>query len=114
MTPELASPSPNYHTNERTFQLSTDLTCIAALHVILNEKKMPKYVLVKLVDPKVLWAVAAEATGARGWRIPSFPPIPCLKCEVGDIDGFAIYRVEVQPVYGSSKFHSFPSRRTRQ
>ncbi|GFW64812.1 RNase H domain-containing protein [Trichonephila clavipes] len=28
-TPELA---PNYHTNGRTFQLSTDLTCIAALH----------------------------------------------------------------------------------
>ncbi|GFX04322.1 hypothetical protein TNCV_3974701 [Trichonephila clavipes] len=31
-TPELAPPSPNYHTNERTFQLLTDLTCIAALH----------------------------------------------------------------------------------
>ncbi|GFX62208.1 hypothetical protein TNCV_3305821 [Trichonephila clavipes] len=31
-TPELAPPSPNYHTNWRTFQLSTDLTCIAALH----------------------------------------------------------------------------------
>ncbi|GFT77270.1 hypothetical protein TNCV_3165661 [Trichonephila clavipes] len=31
-TPELAQPSPNYHTNERTFQLSIDLTCIAALH----------------------------------------------------------------------------------
>ncbi|GFX53335.1 uncharacterized protein TNCV_363261 [Trichonephila clavipes] len=26
-TPELASPSPNYHTSRRTFQLSTDLTC---------------------------------------------------------------------------------------
>ncbi|GFV42674.1 alpha-2 adrenergic receptor [Trichonephila clavipes] len=25
------TPSPNYHTNGRTFQLSTDLTCIAAL-----------------------------------------------------------------------------------
>ncbi|GFS56010.1 hypothetical protein TNCV_2564531 [Trichonephila clavipes] len=32
-TPELAPPSPNYHTNGRTFQLWTDLTCIAALHV---------------------------------------------------------------------------------
>ncbi|GFY20558.1 hypothetical protein TNCV_211901 [Trichonephila clavipes] len=31
-TPELAPLSPNYHTNERTFQLSIDLTCIAALH----------------------------------------------------------------------------------
>ncbi|GFU97350.1 hypothetical protein TNCV_3889651 [Trichonephila clavipes] len=31
-TPELAPSSPNYHTNERTFQLSIDLTCIAALH----------------------------------------------------------------------------------
>ncbi|GFU69885.1 hypothetical protein TNCV_113041 [Trichonephila clavipes] len=31
-TPELAPPSPNYHANGRTFQLSTDLTCIAALH----------------------------------------------------------------------------------
>ncbi|GFU82732.1 hypothetical protein TNCV_265291 [Trichonephila clavipes] len=30
-TPEL-HPSPNYHTNGRTFQLSTDLACIAALH----------------------------------------------------------------------------------
>ncbi|GFW44780.1 hypothetical protein TNCV_4510941 [Trichonephila clavipes] len=26
------TPSLNYHTNGRTFQLSTDLTCIAALH----------------------------------------------------------------------------------
>ncbi|GFY11625.1 hypothetical protein TNCV_4230941 [Trichonephila clavipes] len=26
------TPSPNYHTNGRMFQLSTDLTCIAALH----------------------------------------------------------------------------------
>ncbi|GFW44595.1 hypothetical protein TNCV_4481411 [Trichonephila clavipes] len=32
MTPELALPSPNYYTNRRTFQLSTDLTCIAGLH----------------------------------------------------------------------------------
>ncbi|GFW45401.1 hypothetical protein TNCV_4735081 [Trichonephila clavipes] len=24
--------SPNYHTNRRTFQLSTDFTCIAPLH----------------------------------------------------------------------------------
>ncbi|GFX74497.1 transposable element Tcb1 transposase [Trichonephila clavipes] len=32
MTPELAPLSPNYHTNGKTFQLSTDLTCIAALH----------------------------------------------------------------------------------
>ncbi|GFX63932.1 hypothetical protein TNCV_41081 [Trichonephila clavipes] len=32
MTPELAHLSPNYHTNGRTFQLSTDLTCISALH----------------------------------------------------------------------------------
>ncbi|GFW93210.1 hypothetical protein TNCV_3333701 [Trichonephila clavipes] len=31
-TPKLAAPSPNYHTNGRTFQLLTDLTCIAALH----------------------------------------------------------------------------------
>ncbi|GFU43693.1 ATP-dependent DNA helicase [Trichonephila clavipes] len=34
-TPELAPPSPNFpphHTNWRTLQLSTDLTCIAALH----------------------------------------------------------------------------------
>ncbi|GFV95695.1 hypothetical protein TNCV_2033811, partial [Trichonephila clavipes] len=32
-TPELAAPSPNYHTNERTFQLSIDLAMhLAALH----------------------------------------------------------------------------------
>ncbi|GFV85440.1 hypothetical protein TNCV_3772641 [Trichonephila clavipes] len=31
-TAELAPPSPNYHTNQRTFQLPTDLTCITALH----------------------------------------------------------------------------------
>ncbi|GFW40840.1 hypothetical protein TNCV_4368881 [Trichonephila clavipes] len=31
-TPELAPSSPNYHTSGRSFQLSTDLTCIAALH----------------------------------------------------------------------------------
>ncbi|GFW11624.1 transposable element Tcb2 transposase [Trichonephila clavipes] len=33
MRPELALPSPNYHTNWMNFQLSTDLTCIAPLHV---------------------------------------------------------------------------------
>ncbi|GFY27044.1 hypothetical protein TNCV_2066651 [Trichonephila clavipes] len=38
-TPELAPPSPNYHTNGRTFQLSTDLTCIAALHGLFSVKK---------------------------------------------------------------------------
>ncbi|GFT82148.1 hypothetical protein TNCV_3910671 [Trichonephila clavipes] len=26
------TPSPNYHTNGRTFEASTDLTCIAPLH----------------------------------------------------------------------------------
>ncbi|GFV73741.1 hypothetical protein TNCV_3548901 [Trichonephila clavipes] len=31
-TPELAPPSPNYPTNGRIFQLSTDLTYITALH----------------------------------------------------------------------------------
>ncbi|GFY13753.1 hypothetical protein TNCV_4961231 [Trichonephila clavipes] len=31
-TSELAPPPPNYHSNWRTFQLSTDFTCIAALH----------------------------------------------------------------------------------
>ncbi|GFW57989.1 hypothetical protein TNCV_2741351 [Trichonephila clavipes] len=31
MTPELAPPSPNFHTNGRTFDLSTDLTSIALL-----------------------------------------------------------------------------------
>ncbi|GFT67469.1 hypothetical protein TNCV_2360781 [Trichonephila clavipes] len=31
-TPELAPASPNYHINGKTFQLSTDLMCIAALH----------------------------------------------------------------------------------
>ncbi|GFU27401.1 hypothetical protein TNCV_3323151 [Trichonephila clavipes] len=31
-TPELAPPSPNYHANGKTFQLSTDLACIAFLH----------------------------------------------------------------------------------
>ncbi|GFX93008.1 hypothetical protein TNCV_139521 [Trichonephila clavipes] len=31
-TPELAPPSPNFHTKERTFQISIDLTCITALH----------------------------------------------------------------------------------
>ncbi|GFU88871.1 hypothetical protein TNCV_4445461 [Trichonephila clavipes] len=31
-TPELAPPSSNYHTNGRTFEVSTDLTCIVPLH----------------------------------------------------------------------------------
>ncbi|GFY11686.1 hypothetical protein TNCV_4231551 [Trichonephila clavipes] len=30
-TPELAPPSPNYHTNGRTFQLSTHLACTVVL-----------------------------------------------------------------------------------
>ncbi|GFV75856.1 hypothetical protein TNCV_1454531 [Trichonephila clavipes] len=41
-TPELAPTSPNYHTtphhtNGRTFQLSIDLECIAALHVKVSD-----------------------------------------------------------------------------
>ncbi|GFV84217.1 cubilin [Trichonephila clavipes] len=44
-TPELAPPSPNYHTTGRTFQLSTDLTCFAALHggslVVLGSNSRP-------------------------------------------------------------------------
>ncbi|GFT22065.1 hypothetical protein TNCV_3271261 [Trichonephila clavipes] len=35
-TPEPALSSPNYHTNGRMFELSTDLTCIAAPHVRQN------------------------------------------------------------------------------
>ncbi|GFX11409.1 hypothetical protein TNCV_2804701 [Trichonephila clavipes] len=31
-TLELAPLSPNYHTNGKTFELSTDLTCIAPFH----------------------------------------------------------------------------------
>ncbi|GFV07134.1 hypothetical protein TNCV_3601541 [Trichonephila clavipes] len=31
-TPERAPPSPNYHTNRRTFELSADLICITPLH----------------------------------------------------------------------------------
>ncbi|GFW12183.1 hypothetical protein TNCV_5111281 [Trichonephila clavipes] len=31
-TPELELPSRNYHTNGRTFKLSTDLMCIVPLH----------------------------------------------------------------------------------
>ncbi|GFV63681.1 hypothetical protein TNCV_1962271 [Trichonephila clavipes] len=31
-TLELAPSSPNYHTNGRVFELSTDLTCISHLH----------------------------------------------------------------------------------
>ncbi|GFU66868.1 uncharacterized protein TNCV_895041 [Trichonephila clavipes] len=43
-----------------------------------------KYVLVKLVGSKVLWAVAAENTGAWYWRIFPSPPFPCLNCGGGD------------------------------
>ncbi|GFX54203.1 hypothetical protein TNCV_2338371 [Trichonephila clavipes] len=32
MTPVLAPRSPNYHTNGRTFELLTNLMCIATLH----------------------------------------------------------------------------------
>ncbi|GFV00037.1 hypothetical protein TNCV_4057101 [Trichonephila clavipes] len=39
-----------------------------------------EYVLVKSVDPKVLWAVAAETRSAGGWRIFSDPPVLCLNC----------------------------------
>ncbi|GFX54787.1 hypothetical protein TNCV_2556731 [Trichonephila clavipes] len=31
-TPEMSSSSPNYHTNGKTFELLTDLRCIAPLH----------------------------------------------------------------------------------
>ncbi|GFV35234.1 hypothetical protein TNCV_620301 [Trichonephila clavipes] len=43
-----------------------------------------EYVLVKSVGPKVLWMVAAETTGAGGWRIFPSLPIPCLDCGGGD------------------------------
>ncbi|GFX70178.1 hypothetical protein TNCV_4616161 [Trichonephila clavipes] len=37
-----------------------------------------EYALVKSVSSKVLWAVAAEATGAGNWRMFPSPPVPCL------------------------------------
>ncbi|GFX80177.1 uncharacterized protein TNCV_2108211 [Trichonephila clavipes] len=43
-----------------------------------------EYVLVKSVGAKVLWAVAAETTGAGDWRIFPSPPVPCLNCGGGD------------------------------
>ncbi|GFS82598.1 uncharacterized protein TNCV_3602311 [Trichonephila clavipes] len=43
-----------------------------------------EYVLVKSVGPKVLWAVAAETTGAGDWRIFPSPPVSCLNCGDGD------------------------------
>ncbi|GFY15930.1 uncharacterized protein TNCV_1285751 [Trichonephila clavipes] len=59
-----------------------------------------EYMLIKSVGPKVLWAVVAGTTGAGGWRIFPFPPVPCLNCGGGDT--------------GSGNIHSFPSRWTRQ
>ncbi|GFV45470.1 hypothetical protein TNCV_299701 [Trichonephila clavipes] len=56
-----------------------------------------EYVLVKSVGLKVLWAVKAQTTCARGWRIFTSLPDLCLNCE----GGFAIYRIEVQPVPGT-------------
>ncbi|GFY06815.1 hypothetical protein TNCV_482201 [Trichonephila clavipes] len=43
-----------------------------------------EYVLVKSVDPKALWVVAAETTGAGDWRIFPSPPVPSLNCRGGD------------------------------
>ncbi|GFU63720.1 uncharacterized protein TNCV_378141 [Trichonephila clavipes] len=43
-----------------------------------------EYVLVKSVGLKVLWGVAAETTGAEGWRIFPSPPVPYLNCGGGD------------------------------
>ncbi|GFW01441.1 transposase [Trichonephila clavipes] len=40
-TPELEPPSPNYHTNRRTFELSTDLKCIAPLYEAGSHKEIP-------------------------------------------------------------------------
>ncbi|GFV90137.1 hypothetical protein TNCV_4378531 [Trichonephila clavipes] len=40
-------------------------------------------VLVKSVGPKVLWVVAAETTGAGGWKMFLSPPVPCLNCGDG-------------------------------
>ncbi|GFV16516.1 hypothetical protein TNCV_4785781 [Trichonephila clavipes] len=37
-----------------------------------------EYVFDKSVGPKVLWAVAAETTGAGDNRIFPSPPVPCL------------------------------------
>ncbi|GFW11302.1 hypothetical protein TNCV_3808221 [Trichonephila clavipes] len=39
-TPELVSPSPNYRTNGRMFELTTDLTCIALLQGFLAEGRV--------------------------------------------------------------------------
>ncbi|GFT09191.1 hypothetical protein TNCV_4106201 [Trichonephila clavipes] len=41
------------------------------------------YVFVKSVGLKILWVVAAEITGARGWRIFPFPPVLGLNCGSG-------------------------------
>ncbi|GFX48792.1 hypothetical protein TNCV_3479761 [Trichonephila clavipes] len=71
-------------------------------------------VLVKSVGLNVLWAVAVETTGARGWRIFSSPPVPCLNCGIGDRWCHHLSYRSPTCVLGSGNFHSFPSGRTQQ
>ncbi|GFW35395.1 hypothetical protein TNCV_2611941 [Trichonephila clavipes] len=55
MTPELAPPSSNYHTNGKTFALLTDLTCIASpLHgrplVVLGCELVTRLAKIRYLD----------------------------------------------------------------
>ncbi|GFY33988.1 uncharacterized protein TNCV_4596961 [Trichonephila clavipes] len=43
-----------------------------------------EYVLVKSVEPKILWEVTAETTSAGDWTIFPSSPILCLNCGGGD------------------------------
>ncbi|GFX50775.1 general transcription factor II-I repeat domain-containing protein 2 [Trichonephila clavipes] len=54
-----------------------------SVHAEIVEVETGDVAIVKSVDPKVLWVVAAETTSARDWRIVPFPSAPGLNCEGG-------------------------------
>ncbi|GFV56412.1 hypothetical protein TNCV_1709621 [Trichonephila clavipes] len=65
------TPSPNYHTKGRTFELSTDFTCIASLHngslvVLVKTHAIPG--MICYLDH---WDTAAPLTKRRPWHLSS-------------------------------------------
>ncbi|GFV03988.1 hypothetical protein TNCV_916131 [Trichonephila clavipes] len=70
MTPELAPFSPNYHTTPtgKKFQLSTDLTCSAALHggsLVMSPEDDELLSDLKLLSLK--WRGRNDYKGHRKW-----------------------------------------------
>ncbi|GFU96221.1 hypothetical protein TNCV_855941 [Trichonephila clavipes] len=80
-TVQLAPPSPNYHTIRRTFELSTDLTCIAPLHGRSLLAVIPKCIFGPPVDHDRRSAYPGPTVYPKSSENTFFSVVPPMRME---------------------------------